>query len=113
MWWWQSHALAGALSLGASVPSDHLTCWAAASLAAAPIMPAAAPADIVISNSRRPQKVAAMASSLGYIKLVYKAGLAWHRRTSEAMAQSAAIAITLIGARAIAPKRTANQNGYG
>src|SRR5438132_13448044 len=28
MWWWQSVALAGALSLGASVPADHLTDWA-------------------------------------------------------------------------------------
>src|SRR5882672_739386 len=65
MWWWQSQALAGAFSLGASVPSDHLTCCAAASLAPAPIMPAAAPADIVISNSRRPQEIAAIASSHG------------------------------------------------
>src|SRR6266403_5174018 len=28
MWWWQSVALAGAFSLGASVPADHLTDWA-------------------------------------------------------------------------------------
>jgi len=25
---WQSHALAGALSLGASVPDEYGTCWA-------------------------------------------------------------------------------------
>src|SRR6185369_17963697 len=30
MWWWQSAAFAGAFSLGASVPADHLTPWAEA-----------------------------------------------------------------------------------
>src|SRR6266498_735190 len=53
MWWWQSQALAGALSLGGSVPSDHLTGWAAAPRPPSERKPAAAPADTVINTSRR------------------------------------------------------------
>src|SRR5713226_7018887 len=86
MWWWQSQALAGAFSLGASVPSDHLTCCAAAS--PAPIMPAAAPADIAISNSRRPQEIATIASShrLWRRGLSTESPQAWPRRCASVTA---------------------------
>src|SRR3954462_4999779 len=64
MWWWQSQALAGALSFGGSVPLDHLTCCAAASRA--PYVEnaaSAAPADAALSRSRRFQELAFIAPS--------------------------------------------------
>src|SRR6266436_7818720 len=60
MWWWQSVALAGALSFGASVPDDHLTACAAADQARPAIRPAAAAAVAVFSSSRRSRRVGSM-----------------------------------------------------
>src|SRR6266446_2407090 len=60
MWWWQSVALAGALSFGASVPDDHLTACAAAGRARPAIRPTAAAAVAVFSSSRRSRRVGSM-----------------------------------------------------
>src|SRR5713101_9208900 len=63
MCWWQSVALAGALSLGAPVPADHLTDCAAARPVWATTRPAAAVMDSVVSTSRRVQSVSMIAPS--------------------------------------------------
>src|SRR5262249_17764125 len=60
MWWWQSVALAGALSFGASVPADHLTDCAAAGRAE-PATSAAA--DAAFRTSRRLQSEVIASSS--------------------------------------------------
>src|SRR5206468_12896980 len=59
-----SVALGGALSLGASVPADHLTDCAAPGPACATTRPAAAVMDSVVSTSRRVQSVGIVAPSL-------------------------------------------------
>src|SRR5271165_5144147 len=68
MWWWQSQELAGAFNFGGSVPVDHLTCCAAALRVPAASKPAAAPADMTFSNSRRPHGVPGMISSRSFAR---------------------------------------------
>src|SRR5271157_1706263 len=68
MWWWQSQELAGAFNFGGSVPVDHLTCCAAALRVPEASKPAAAPADMTFSNSRRPHGVPGMISSRSFAR---------------------------------------------
>src|SRR5262245_13467853 len=60
MWWWQSVALAGALSFGASVPADHFTACASALRARVARRPAAAAPDAVFRRSRRVKRMGVM-----------------------------------------------------
>src|SRR6185295_7492049 len=62
MWWWQSVALAGAFSLGASLPADHFTLWAEAGRGLPPKRLAAAVSESVVKTSRRFQSVGIVAS---------------------------------------------------
>src|SRR6516165_6544203 len=63
MWWWQSQELAGAFNFGGSVPVDHFTGWATALRAGSSSKPAAAPVDMIFSNSRRLHGAAGITSS--------------------------------------------------
>src|SRR5262245_48515984 len=96
MWWWQSVALAGALSLGASVPADHLTDCAAAGRVRTPTTPATAVMAIVVSSSRRVQSVSIVAPSRNHptYVLVGNARLCEvrHARTQDTLDRDRAVA---------------------
>src|ERR1051325_8213606 len=98
MWWWQSVAFGGAFSLGASVPADHFTLWAAAGRARNATSPAA-PRESVVSTSRRFQWVGIALSSRDHVGVVSAGRLAR--------------ALTLRGSEAsvVAPKRRARRAG--